>query len=1553
MDSARSENRPTNYDSGDEWEIGLGNLIIDLDADLEKDKHDGSSTKGGNCDSSPLRIGKMKIKRKVNSLKGDSPSNLDLKELCNPSEVDQARTEENVSQSTSKGPTAKSGGMKGGGSSKDVTKGDTHVEHKKGSSAVDSASAKAGTGKHSDVKETVSSKSTKSSEKSSDDTRKKEGSKRSSDGTGTRKPSGKRPKLDKSSNCSIGVDTMEMGTITEPESLGPCEPGTSVTLEGIVWHENDQGVLVVNVTWRNKTYVGTLLDCSQHDWAPPRFCDSPTSDLESRQTKSSSRSKRGRSSSNTNQDNHKFTETRSSMHSKLRNSTMAKGRRTSNSSSTGRKTPPSSNERITSSGKRKVKCCDTDTVLNEEVWPNAKRTKSSHKNSSCAESEKNSHGLIACPEPNCSKKYKHINGLRYHRMHAHLHTKDSSNATPSKDITKQKLSSDSEHTFKKPLEDLQGREKSGKQNKVVLEENPEDSLPLSDRKDEKKEKSSKENKGLSSLPSEDASKSKDGGHHTKKNDQSTSQSSSCHSSAKPICDLSGKQNSVEESPKKSGAGSAGHSTNADLSVFDFNPSLEETDTGPTTPTKLKIYSPEKSASTHQKQSSQSSDSASSKSELSGSANVGMSDKTLSKESTEGGFDKKHEKEKLKAEKHKRREKSLKPLKSATRPIAPAPPVMPQQLIAIPISATIMKPGTMAPTQATTVTVTAMPAVTTKLTTVGGSNLKPIQPKPTVMGEPSPVNPSLNSLKEKKQKLKKKKDKDKEKEKPKEKEKEKKCDKEKKSEKPSGESYLSEVMKGSEPRPKVTYVSPVPETNILKQALTSSVSPLDLMSPHVTQVSSTEGGLLPSPPKDLCTKDVPKPSSLATQPPAKTTVMGIHPGTTSIPEIPKLISVSQTVNTSLPSYSVAPNYPKEPRTNAMAVSSMSLSSMAVSSMAEITKTVQSPKTVITSIPAIEAMSVGEDSKGVDSCARKAESDKIDSVRKTSSPAYSDISDEGGEPHSGVFHSHSSEASRIPHGLTGSDVYKMSSLSLLGTKHEERPLQTSATLSVATQEYHLLKTVSSQGTGNCNIEGSISERKEETVSGNSRPPFNGHYPLVPPYFMGEPKHAMKGSHQYKQPFGDDLKIGEQKQVDKRQVGPSKGLEQPKHTSKLEGRPNPDPNDLAIPSIHSEETVRVHETNSEMSQRAQIGVEKIPSTQSKKSDFQVPSTGKSDLGSTVEWKEKETKDLKQSILDRTRETPHTSDSHAEKTIKERKEHSTSSESKLHDHRSSASKLETERRPSPHGQRLKPSRSVSPGYRNTSMEEKSRYSSSSPSRSKPDTRGEGMPSPQNGMQGFPNGGYIPSPYMQYGAVAYDPSHPAFNPSHSPFSSMVAYPTLLPSDVPYPASHMVNRTWQGAEGKERTGHSKEPPASSSSSLSIPSTSRTSEAHERPTKALDMFAHGNDSYSRHRSRSGSPDRTSRPPSSSAPKANSPVTSKSPPRTSMVQDPRGEMARRQEAHAAFILHQQMLHQHLHTHQHTHLGMGYPGMVQPYDPYVMASHQAAAAATGVNPFAVRRE
>ena len=40
-----------------------------------------------------------------------------------------------------------------------------------------------------------------------------------------------------------------VGTITEPECLGPCEPGTSVTLEGIVWHETEGGEDLLQLTY--------------------------------------------------------------------------------------------------------------------------------------------------------------------------------------------------------------------------------------------------------------------------------------------------------------------------------------------------------------------------------------------------------------------------------------------------------------------------------------------------------------------------------------------------------------------------------------------------------------------------------------------------------------------------------------------------------------------------------------------------------------------------------------------------------------------------------------------------------------------------------------------------------------------------------------------------------------------------------------------------------------------------------------------------------------------------------------------------------------------------------------------------------------------------------------------------------------------------------------------------------------------------------------------------------------------------------------------------------
>ncbi|XP_068620653.1 zinc finger protein 608-like isoform X2 [Battus philenor] len=187
-----------------------------------------------------------------------------------------------------------------------------------------------------------------------------------------------------------------VGTITEPDCLGPCEPGTSVTLEGIVWHETEGGVLVVNVTWRGKTYVGTLLDCTRHDWAPPRFCDSPTEELDARTPKG--RAKRGRGAAPTDMTN--FTETRSSVHSKLRNGG-AKGRRALPSPTPFTPPKPDSKRKRTSEAEERP------------PTPKAKRPPPT------PSSPPPDPVLLECPEPNCSKKYKHANGLKYHRSHAH------------------------------------------------------------------------------------------------------------------------------------------------------------------------------------------------------------------------------------------------------------------------------------------------------------------------------------------------------------------------------------------------------------------------------------------------------------------------------------------------------------------------------------------------------------------------------------------------------------------------------------------------------------------------------------------------------------------------------------------------------------------------------------------------------------------------------------------------------------------------------------------------------------------------------------------------------------------------------------------------------------------------------------------------------------------------------------------------------------------------------------------------------------------------------
>ncbi|XP_036432247.1 LOW QUALITY PROTEIN: zinc finger protein 609a [Colossoma macropomum] len=503
------------YDSGDEWDIGVGNLIIDLDADLEKDKLEMSATKdGGGMAAPPSAVaalpenikfvspvpaqgkdGKSKSKRNKNSKDTSKSSTPDgaKKEAQGrtPSEVTgpAAGAASTALASTGKGadkssknsrnvPSGKKDKDGGSGKSKKdknegvpsgnvtsekdtaapvLTLGPSRSTPFEGRQNTDLSCAEQIGNIALDTAGIVQPLSIKSEpeEMDNNDCRnmKKVKSEKMDSPISTPAP----PPLhllapvgssDISSPCeqimvrtrSVAVNTSDVALATEPECLGPCEPGTSVNLEGIVWQETEDGMLVVNVTWRNKTYVGTLLDCTRHDWAPPRFCESPTSDLEMRNGRG--RGKRMRPNSNTPvNENSNSSDNKGSNSSKTRAASNSKGRRGSQNSSEGR-TPPNSNaEDVKASpssvNKRKSKpASDMEPNSSSEDTKGSKRMRTNSNSGmphavlpiptikaeavptsldrSCP-----SPVLIDCPHPNCNKKYKHINGLKYHQARAH------------------------------------------------------------------------------------------------------------------------------------------------------------------------------------------------------------------------------------------------------------------------------------------------------------------------------------------------------------------------------------------------------------------------------------------------------------------------------------------------------------------------------------------------------------------------------------------------------------------------------------------------------------------------------------------------------------------------------------------------------------------------------------------------------------------------------------------------------------------------------------------------------------------------------------------------------------------------------------------------------------------------------------------------------------------------------------------------------------------------------------------------------------------------------
>ncbi|KAL1268937.1 hypothetical protein QQF64_031226 [Cirrhinus molitorella] len=449
-------------DSGDDWEIGVGNLIIDLDADLEKDRQrlemnrvlsvksavegreeleyhcagagavfDGL-TRASAASEQPFLCKepkKFKLKRRNSTTDADRFPSLDIASGIPKACVSKRRGGEMNSapapvDSDSPAPLARAKeGKKGKSQSKGLRREKDSARTRKDKPSDDFENGSALGGTENLVgggRGGMDAAAAAAIVEHTDDT--------STDEHSLRPLSVK--------TRSVGTNTQEAEKALESSYMEPCQPGTSVNLEGIVWHETEEGVLVVNVTWRKRTYVGTLLDCTKHDWAPPRFCESPMSDSDMPYARG--RGKRMRLAiPDQPAADPSLSKIRGLTHKRRGVGIGNKGRRGSLNLS-GCRTPGyyavediKSNPLIC--GKRKGKApADLDlSLVSEDIRNgNGKRIRAKSRSAPSTPQGKSdpvfldqvcaSPMLIDCPHPNCNKKYKHINGLRYHQSHAHL-----------------------------------------------------------------------------------------------------------------------------------------------------------------------------------------------------------------------------------------------------------------------------------------------------------------------------------------------------------------------------------------------------------------------------------------------------------------------------------------------------------------------------------------------------------------------------------------------------------------------------------------------------------------------------------------------------------------------------------------------------------------------------------------------------------------------------------------------------------------------------------------------------------------------------------------------------------------------------------------------------------------------------------------------------------------------------------------------------------------------------------------------------------------------------
>lgn len=218
------------------------------------------------------------------------------------------------------------------------------------------------------------------------------------------------------SQQSISTMTCNMATMTSPEAMGPLEPGTVINLEGIVWHEAvPEGVLVLNITWRGRNYIGTLMDATKHEWAPPsqRHCDSEVDDVMRPKSGRSKRQRNGGDTSNLAANGgRKSGRSRNSAPDESIKSSPAK-RRTQKALEVADMTSSTEESSARSSAKR-ARLAIANSMNCRTTPPSGEKNSGGSVSSPCSSPE-----MFDCNYGNCRKKFKCGRALEFHQSYKH------------------------------------------------------------------------------------------------------------------------------------------------------------------------------------------------------------------------------------------------------------------------------------------------------------------------------------------------------------------------------------------------------------------------------------------------------------------------------------------------------------------------------------------------------------------------------------------------------------------------------------------------------------------------------------------------------------------------------------------------------------------------------------------------------------------------------------------------------------------------------------------------------------------------------------------------------------------------------------------------------------------------------------------------------------------------------------------------------------------------------------------------------------------------------